>query len=167
MVDLVRQQVVAGQTYRFQITTGSMLPYLAPGDAVDVEPVAVADLRPGEIVLVGAGEVFLVHRLEEIAFGADGLRLLTRGDRNLVRDPPWAAAELVGRVARRHRQGQERDVRQGWGYWSCRTAGRLSRLERRLFLAVQPLARRAPGSSRWLARLVRGPFYRLAGWFSR
>jgi signal peptidase I len=72
------------------VRTGSMQPALPAGSLVLLEPVDLADLRPGQVVGVRAGERIVVHRLYRIEPAEDGgaLRLVLKGDANVRPDQP-------------------------------------------------------------------------------
>jgi hypothetical protein len=76
-----------------------MLPSIPPGSLVQVEPAPVEGLRPGEVVMSGAWERLVVHRIERVLIQGDGShKFVLRGD-NLPRcDLPVAASAILGRV---------------------------------------------------------------------
>lgn len=88
--------MLTGQPVPVRVVSGSMAPFLRPGDTVWVRSAQLQELRPGEIVVVEErpGQL-LTHRLVQV----NAERFLTRGDRFMVLDPPWPHSALVGRVA--------------------------------------------------------------------
>lgn len=99
---LLRQALLTGQPVPVQVVSGSMAPFLRPGDTVWVVAARLNELRPGEVVVVEErpGQL-LTHRLVQIE--AD--YFLTRGDRFVVFDAPWPHSALVGRVVGQNRPG--------------------------------------------------------------
>lgn len=79
------------------VTSGSMAPWLQPGDIVLAQPSQPADLHQGQIVVFRSGAVTdgrITHRL----VGRDGAgNWITKGDANAVADPvPVAPADITG-----------------------------------------------------------------------
>jgi signal peptidase I len=79
----------------------SMRPLLRDGDVLSIEPAAVRDVRPGEIVLIDSDAGLIVHRLMRI----DATTLRTRGDGCIGHDQPHPHAALVGKAAAFRRDG--------------------------------------------------------------
>ncbi len=126
----MRRNMGSYQIYPYR--GSSMHGTFRPGDLLYVEPAALEDVRPGDVVLFSSGEggASLAHRVQaRVASG-----LLTRGDAHSLPDPaPVTAERLVGRVRFYERRGQVHPVRGG-------VAGRLwaalLRLRRRLLRAI-------------------------------
>lgn len=72
----------------------SMRPLFAPGDTLVVRPAAVADVAPGDVVLVETHGRLCAHRLHCVTPTA----LHLRGDDLVAPDPPLPHAALLGRV---------------------------------------------------------------------
>jgi signal peptidase len=87
----------------FVVTSGSMVPTIAPGALVVDEPVSAADgLRVGEVVTFhrdGNSEL-VTHRITAIVNTAEnGIEIHTKGDHNKVQDPGLVPAKaVVGKV---------------------------------------------------------------------
>lgn len=81
------------------ILSGSMTPRVQPGDVVLVDPVPVADIRPGEVVAFHdpAMPRVLVHRVVAVLANGD---LRTKGDANASPDSDPVPARRVIGVAR-------------------------------------------------------------------
>lgn len=93
---------LAGAT-PYTVLTGSMAPAYAPGALVVVRPVAVEDVRTGDVITyqLRSGEpAVATHRVVGIGWTADGEKVLTtRGDANSVADAePVRAVQLRGEV---------------------------------------------------------------------
>jgi hypothetical protein len=83
-----------GRTVELPAVGTSMRPLIWPGGVVRVEPARAADVRPGDVVLVDAGDGLVCHRLVYVA----GDRAVTRGDDCRDADPPQPADAIIGRV---------------------------------------------------------------------
>lgn len=72
----------------YTILSGSMAPALPVGSIVLTQPVAAADVAPGDVITFQApGRPYTVtHRVAGILGGPDGERFLTKGDANPVAD---------------------------------------------------------------------------------
>ncbi|MFB0535254.1 MAG: signal peptidase I [Anaerolineae bacterium] len=118
-----------------------------PGDCLTVEPVSLADVRPGDVVVYrgpndqGDTEE-LVHRVVAAAPGG----LVAHGDNNPCADMPLVTADnLLGRVTHVERDGRTRLVR----------GGRLGLLHARVLHARRHVWRQVRGL---VACLGRGPY---------
>ncbi len=126
----------------------SMWPGFQEGDLLEVLPAAISALRRGDIIVFHyANGSQLVHRVV-----CPGRSIRTRGDALAKLDCFSVEAEqLVGKVIRRYRLGEETLVHGGWrGHWlgkgyhlasrlnPVRTSrgGRLARLVRRTSMGV-------------------------------
>jgi hypothetical protein len=80
---------------RFTASFGgtSMLPTIAPGQAVDVECAPFEPAR-GNVIAFVRGNQVIVHRVVVLR----GSRIITRGDANRVVDLPVDAGSILGRV---------------------------------------------------------------------
>jgi signal peptidase len=84
------------------IRSGSMVPSLGVGDVVLSQQVPVTALRPGDVVTVHGSDLVgdsITHRVRNVTATADGVRLETRGDANVVSER-WTVSSTatVGRV---------------------------------------------------------------------
>lgn len=149
--------------YRGQSMAGTF----RSGDYLVLEPAAVEDIRPGDVVIYAgraqAGEPEdVVHRVVARTPGG----LVTRGDNNPRVDDVLVTAEnLLGRVTHAERRGRTWPVRGGrWGLWQAR-AFRVGRLARRLmWQLIAPMGRwpyRALRRSGLVARFWRPAIVRL------
>jgi len=94
---LISEQLAAGETLRFQVTSSSMAPLLKIGDAVVCEGVASPEtFQIGDILVIQRASDFLTHRL----IRKSGHRYQTKGDNTLRPDPPVSADAILGRVIR-------------------------------------------------------------------
>ncbi len=83
-----------------------MRPTIRPHDEVEIRPVALRDLRRGDVIALAAQAELRVHRFLGLLWDAQGPWLLTQGDAAARPDPPWARWALLGRVLRVRRAGR-------------------------------------------------------------
>jgi len=97
----------------------SMWPFIRDADTLHVESVPSAQLRIGDIVLFrAAGGALLVHRIVRRRQGESGASWVTRGDALFAADAPFAAGQLLGRVACRIRRRRAVRLDRGWRRWA-------------------------------------------------
>ena len=99
-LSLCRETLGRGYSLRCSTIGSSMFPLLKTGSVIQVEPVAAADLRPGDVMVYQrAGEAVVAHRLVRKSWKHGRLTLLARGDsfpRNALEDV--APEKVLGRV---------------------------------------------------------------------
>ncbi len=79
--------------------TGSMVPFINPGDAVLVRSVSLQKLRVGDVISYRSpadGRVVVSHRLARVDYQTG--RLVTKGDALVREDLPFPASRLIGVV---------------------------------------------------------------------
>jgi len=95
----------AGQAYWVPVTGGSMLPFLRPGDEVQVNPLP-ARLRRGDLVLLRGQGGLVVHRVLWSRLQPGVAQVMTQGDHNRQPDAVTSADNLLGRVRALRRAGR-------------------------------------------------------------
>ena len=73
-----------------------MYPTIRSGDAVEISPCEVSDLRRGDIVLASIPRGLTLHRV--IRISPQGI--VMRGDNSVRADPPFGASNLLGRAVK-------------------------------------------------------------------
>ncbi len=115
--DLVDQSLEAGNTVCFTVPTGSMSPFLAPGEKVIVESAKASEIKVGDIIVwktqiaVEAQSAWIVHRLIERRIVNGSWRLVTKGDNAPFADKPLSENQLCGVVTVIQRRDSKRVVR--------------------------------------------------------
>lgn len=92
------QLLASGHTARFSASGHSMRPTILDGDILTVEPLAAAETRRGQIVLVRADGKLRAHRVV-----TTHPLLITRGDAGLENDAP--VERVLGQVTALERAG--------------------------------------------------------------
>ena len=151
---LLREGLVAGYMPFLSVSSGSMAPLLRVGDEIGVQPVALHQLRVGDVVVVSDGSQLLTHRFCGREASRVSAAFVTRGDRTLAHDRPWREEELLGRVVVRRRKEHLLWLDYGPGRWlNGRLAGLAQREERWLGSSRRRLA--AGGNQPMASRLLR------------
>ena len=127
MSALVHETIVdllgRGIAVRFQVHGDSMYPVIHSGDYVLVEPSAWSAVRIGDVVLSLTERGLTAHRVVAI----DRATITTRGDNALESDPPFTAAQLLGRVRSAEHEGRARSMT-GFRSAAARAAAFLRRI---------------------------------------
>lgn len=81
------------------VLSGSMRPYLEPGDIIVGRSVKLPDVKPGDVVTYKVGSSIVTHRVVEIVGNGSNRMLMTKGDANNTDDgKPIAEDQLISRV---------------------------------------------------------------------
>src|SRR6185436_11145465 len=92
--DLLRR----GYKVRFRVMGTSMLPAIPPGSLLQIEPIAVEALRPGDVVLTHAWGRMVAHRVQRVRTGSDQPTFILRGDNLAQCDLPVPGSAILGLV---------------------------------------------------------------------
>jgi Peptidase S24-like len=90
----LRDLLASGHRARFRAMGDSMYPAIRNGDAVEIAPCELSDIRRGDIVLASIARGLTLHRVVRIS--PEGV--VMRGDNAWRADPPFGSEELLGRV---------------------------------------------------------------------
>ena len=94
---LARELLQQGNEIRFQARGASMSPAIRDGEIVLVKPAPLAELRPGDIVLVKGEMGFRLHRL--VVADVEQDVFITRGDCGQQDDPAIDGEAILGEAA--------------------------------------------------------------------
>ena len=94
VANLVDIHLSSGQHVRFWVTSNSMYPLLQIGDAVIVETASHSIIKPGDVLVLQRDHDYLTHRF----IGKSGKKWFTKGDNNVLPDPPFSMKEITGKV---------------------------------------------------------------------
>ncbi|MFN0059452.1 MAG: S26 family signal peptidase [Planctomycetota bacterium] len=111
--ECIRTLLRSAGEYRLPVTGASMSPTLRAGDLIECRACAPSELRPGQIIVLGAVHTIVVHRY----LGTSTKRLVTRGDNAPSHDPLWQTDYLLGRVLARWRNGTRVALDRGLPRW--------------------------------------------------
>mgnify|MGYP000894972751 CR=1 FL=1 len=85
--------------YPSVIATGSMEPFIKPGDMILVKKVQnmsdIEDIKVGDIIQFRKDNILICHRVVEILSKEDGLYYRTKGDNNSEPDPELVRTEQI------------------------------------------------------------------------
>jgi uncharacterized repeat protein (TIGR01451 family) len=98
--------LLGGLGFRFQARGKSMQPAIQDGEILHVQPVAIEELRKGDIVLFASGASYTAHRLEF----ADPARdvFITRGDAGPEMDGILHGGKILGKVTAKEKNSDGR-----------------------------------------------------------
>ena len=110
VADLAAEVLREFGEFEFVAWGSSMIPAVFPGDTLIVRSDTPASMCPGDVVLLARARRFYAHRLVNKTEEEGSMRLITRGDALSQDDPPFAQAEMLGRVAGVIRRGKRIDL---------------------------------------------------------
>lgn len=101
-----------GYGVRFRAGGTSMQPAIEDGDAITVTPVALTDVRRGDVLLYRHNRRIIAHRVVDIrTTGTEIAAFVLRGDAKTACDRPVAPDQILGRVVAIERGGRCSAVR--------------------------------------------------------
>jgi signal peptidase I len=109
--ELVLDPSSSTANFRLEVISGSMSPFLRPGDKVVVQQARPEAFRIGDLVVARRKGEFITHRL--VSIGKD--EWYTKGDRCRHLDPPLSKDTIVGKVIEIDREG--RTINLQTNYW--------------------------------------------------
>jgi phage repressor protein C with HTH and peptisase S24 domain len=92
--ETLRDLLASGHRARFQARGDSMHPTIRNGEAVEIAPCVISEVRRDDIVLASIERGLTLHRVVHVS--ADGI--VMRGDNAWRADPLFGASQLLGRV---------------------------------------------------------------------
>jgi signal peptidase I len=92
--DLLRQ----GHTVELSAYGRSMIPYLRPGQKVQLAPVDISQIVRGDLVAFHKADYLVVHRVQAVHSVNESIQLLTKGDSNLHPDAPVDTQNYLAKV---------------------------------------------------------------------
>lgn len=97
--ELRKEAILQGYAVQTIASGYSMFPYLRKGDILTVQPIPMAKIKRGDIVVFESGEKWIAHRVIKIRNSAEGLEFLLRGDTCVAFDPIVNEGNYVGVVS--------------------------------------------------------------------
>jgi len=76
----------------------SMYPLIREGDPIQIEQCTPRDLSMGDIITFRNDDLTLTHRVLLITRKGNDIKLITKGDNEIILDPPVSAVNIVGKV---------------------------------------------------------------------
>jgi hypothetical protein len=157
-VDLSGRLLSRGRAMRFVAEGWSMHPAIRDGEKVEVVPVALAEIRRGDILLCRVGPALVAHRVVRIddwpsgrpgGLAGDVMRqIVLRGDSSFADDAPLEVSRILGRVTAVLRHGRAVPLATPAARVFGLLGARAWRAKRRLAEAIRRAPRRAPSSAR-------------------
>lgn len=138
MVELLKEGMAKGTMPFLTVTSNSMSPLLRQGDEIGLEAVGMSEIRAGDLLVLQEQETFTTHRFWGMLRKKGENMLVTRGDRTLHFDRPWATQQIVGRVVVRRRGQKLLWLNRGRGRRLNHWLARLAQWENRLFSGTEP-----------------------------
>jgi signal peptidase I len=120
--DLVLDPSSPAANIRLEVISGSMSPFLRPGDKVVIQQTQPGTLRIGDLVVARRKGEFITHRL--VCIGKN--EWYTKGDRCRYLDPPLSADSFVGKVIEIDRMGRCTDLQTNYWRLTNSLLGRLN-----------------------------------------
>ncbi len=108
--ELIQSRLQDGVRVHFTVTTGSMLPFLAPGDRVAVEKTEARQLIPGDVILWAALPTPIIHRVLSVDLAGSDWLIITKGDQMVKEDPVMSSASVLGIARQVERAGKVLDM---------------------------------------------------------
>lgn len=118
------------QGIKLAVKGDSMAPLLRHGDSVLVNPCSSHDCQPGDLVVFRAGGALLTHRLVRKTL----THLISKGDANLIADPPHSLDDFVGLVQMIRRGKMSYDLRFKGARWLTKPIACISGFESGLYI---------------------------------
>lgn len=103
-IEMGREVLRAGGSFRLRVLGMSMLPSIWPGDIVTIESDSQDAIVTGAIFLFAREGKFVVHRLARKLESQNQIFWVSRGDAMPEDDPAWSQHDLVGRVSKVERK---------------------------------------------------------------
>jgi len=112
--ELRKEAILQGYAVQTIASGYSMFPYLRKGDILTVQPIPMAKIKRGDIVVFESGEKWIAHRVIKIRNSAEGLEFLLRGDTCVAFDPIVNEGNYVGVVQVFTRHNSKKNMTDVW-----------------------------------------------------
>ena len=96
---VILEQLAKGKTFTFTLTGNSMHPLIRKGDRVHIQGCDPRDLSAGDIITYRNDDLTVTHRVLGITRKGNDIKLITKGDNEIISDPPVSAVSVLGKVA--------------------------------------------------------------------
>ena len=131
--DLVLDVSSPAANFRLEVISGSMSPFLRPGDKLVVQQSPPEAFRIGDLVVVCRKCEFITHRLVSIREN----EWYTKGDRSRILDPPFSGNTIVGKVIQIDRTGGSVNLQTNYWRFMNSLLGRISWWQVPLFVFLK------------------------------
>jgi len=91
-------QLGKGKRITMRVLGKSMYPLIREGDPIQVEQCKPRDLSMGDIITFRNDDLTVTHRVLWITRKGNDIKLITKGDNEIISDPPVSSVHIVGKV---------------------------------------------------------------------
>ena len=127
-----------GDALRFRAYGGSMYPFIRNGDIIEVKPIEVSAVRPGDVVFYhSVGGRLCAHRVIRVGAQRGQVALMTKGDSAPSSDPLVHPEQILGQV------------------FAIRRGDKRIRLDKSIYRLINVLWARLSPFSPWLYPVLR------------
>ena len=95
----ILQELLNGKEVGLRVSGKSMHPLIRQGDSIRLEKYTAGTLAIGDVITFRKDGHYFTHRLLWTIKRANGIRLITKGDNEINRDPPVSPVSVIGKVA--------------------------------------------------------------------
>lgn len=95
---VILEQLAKGKTFTFTLTGNSMHPLIRKGDRVHIQGCDPPDLSAGDIITYRNDDLYVTHRVVWITKKGNDIKLITKGDNEIISDPPVSPVRILGKV---------------------------------------------------------------------
>jgi signal peptidase I len=103
--EAVKDLLSQGHTVELSAYGRSMIPFLRPGQKVQLAPVDISQVVRGDLVAFHKADYLVVHRVYAVLSANETIQLLTKGDSNLNPDAPVTSENYLAKVDGVHHLG--------------------------------------------------------------
>jgi signal peptidase I len=124
-----------------RVSSGSMIPWIRPGDFIFIRRFDFAKVSPGEVIVFQRKGLVVVQRaicrVKAAPSEKNASSLITKGDASNETDAPVSAEEYLGRATRLHRGRHHTDLESFTQKVLGRFLARISRLSRVVYFPLR------------------------------
>lgn len=95
---MILGQLGKGKRITMRVLGKSMYPLIREGDPIQVEQCKPRDLSMGDIITFRNDDLTVTHRVLWITRKGNDIKLITKGDNEIISDPPVSSVHIVGKV---------------------------------------------------------------------
>jgi signal peptidase I len=108
--DTVKSLLIDGHSVELSAYGQSMIPFLRPGEKVQLTPIGIAQIVRGDLVAFQKQDYLVIHRVHDIILCDGSINLVTKGDSNLNPDEHIDEVKYLAKVTAIFRRNQWREL---------------------------------------------------------